>query len=377
MSSAAASANVAVIGAGISGAVCASLLAARGVAVTLFDSGRGAGGRMAQRRELMEDGTELRFDHGAPYFTVSNDEVARVMSGWEARGIVAEWMAMFACFDRATGKFKDFEKEGTTKKYVGVPGMNSICKSLCLQDGVVAKFGVTVGKMDWLQDRSSWSLASLDGKDLGYFDYVVATDKNIASPRFSGLTGRPPPLDLSSFPQLSTMVQDIPVRPCFALMLAFSEPLATVPVHGFSFNNSDSLSWAFCDSSKPGRACVPSNSQYWVLHSTAEYASNVINNIGPRKPSADALAKVAEELFKEFQATGLDIPQPIFMKAHRWGSAFPAIAIGGDDKCIWYKSMKLAVCGDFCASPSVEGAVLSAVRGVSKILGCLNCPSGL
>jgi hypothetical protein len=34
----------------VSGAVCASLLATRGVAVTLFDSGRGAGGRMAQRR---------------------------------------------------------------------------------------------------------------------------------------------------------------------------------------------------------------------------------------------------------------------------------------------------------------------------------------
>ena len=57
----------------------------------------------------MEDATELRFDHGAPYFT-TNDEVARVVSGWEARGIVAEWKAMFACFDRATGKFTDFEK---------------------------------------------------------------------------------------------------------------------------------------------------------------------------------------------------------------------------------------------------------------------------
>lgn len=59
-------------------------------------------------------------------------------------------------------------------------------------------------------------------------------------------------------------------------------------------------------------------SQSWVLRSTAEYASKVIDSMGPRKPSADALAKVAEELFREFQATGLNIPQPIFMKAHRW-----------------------------------------------------------
>ncbi|XP_051177929.1 uncharacterized protein [Lolium perenne] len=373
----AAAANVAVIGGGITGAVCASLLAARGVAVTLFDSGRGAGGRMAQRREVMDDGTELRFDHGAPYFAVSNDEVARVVGGWEARGLVAEWKAMFACFDRETGKFRDFDKEGTIKKYVGVPGMNSICKSLCQEDGVMAKFGVTIGKMDWLQDRSSWSLASLDGKDLGTFDYVVATDKNVASQKVSGLTGKPPPLDLSAFPHLSTMFQDIPVRPCFALMLAFSEPLAMVPVQGFSFYKSDCLSWAFCDSSKPGRACVPANIQSWVLRSTTEYASKVISSMGPRKPSADALAKVAEELFKEFQATGLNIPQPIFMKAHRWGGAFPAISIGGDDKCVWEKSIRLAICGDFCASPSVEGGVLSGTRGASKILGCLNLPSGL
>jgi predicted NAD/FAD-dependent oxidoreductase len=91
--------------------------------------------------------------------------------------------------------------------------------------------------------------------------------------------------DLSLFPHLSTMFQDVPVRPCFALMLAFSEPLAMVqeitnlviytsvdhlcssaswcfiqvPVQGFSFYNSDSLSWAFCDSSKPGRACATPN----------------------------------------------------------------------------------------------------------------------
>jgi len=65
--------------------------------------------------------------------------------------------------------------------------------------------------------------------------------------------------------------------------------------------------------------------QSWVLHSTTEYASKVINNIGPRKPSAEALSKVAEELFGEFQATGLSIPQPFFMKAHRW-SVFSTIS---------------------------------------------------
>jgi predicted NAD/FAD-dependent oxidoreductase len=34
----------------VAGSVCASLLAAKGLAVHVFDSGRGPGGRMSQRR---------------------------------------------------------------------------------------------------------------------------------------------------------------------------------------------------------------------------------------------------------------------------------------------------------------------------------------
>jgi hypothetical protein len=64
---------------------------------------------------------------------------------------------------------------------------------------VEAKFGVTVGKMNWIQDRSSWSLIGLDGKELGQFDGVVASDKNLVSPRFKEVHGVPPPLGPSIY----------------------------------------------------------------------------------------------------------------------------------------------------------------------------------
>ncbi|URE15771.1 endoplasmic reticulum-Golgi intermediate compartment protein [Musa troglodytarum] len=360
--------KVAVIGSGISGAVCASILAAGGVSVTVFETGRGAGGRMSQRRETTEDGRVLFFDHGAPYFSVSDKEVMGVVRSWEARGLVSEWQVPFGSFDQSTGKYVDFDKDETTKKYVGVPGMNSICKALCSDPGVEAKYGITVGKVDWLCDRNLWSLISLDGQDLGQFDGVVASDKNVVSARFTGVTGRPPPLDITSSPDLAILSQDIPVRSCFALMLAFSEPLSSIPLKGVSFKNSQLLSWAYCDSSKPGRSHASSNCECWVLHSTAEYAQGVIARTGLKKLSSDALSKVAEELLHEFEATGINIPHPFFMKAHRWGSAFPAIAIGGDGKCLWDKNKRLAICGDFCASPNVEGAVLSGIRAASKVL---------
>ncbi|RVW78455.1 hypothetical protein CK203_050453 [Vitis vinifera] len=156
--------RVAVVGSGISGAVCASLLARNGVSVTLFESARGPGGRMSYRKE------------------------------WEARGLVAEWKENFASFDCISRKFIDFEKEGLSKKYVGVPVMNSICRALCHEPGVESKFGVGVGSLEWFDEKNLWSLTGLDGQNLGNFEGVVASDKNIFSKRFTDVTGRPPPL---------------------------------------------------------------------------------------------------------------------------------------------------------------------------------------
>ncbi|XP_042489175.1 renalase isoform X2 [Macadamia integrifolia] len=360
--------KVAVVGSGISGAVCASALARNGVAVTVFDSGRGPGGRMSQRREISEDGTELFFDHGAPFFTVNDNDVMGLVHEWEARGLVAEWKERFGSFDCISAKF-DFEKEGSSKKYVGVPGMNSICRAMCHEPGVDTKFGVTVGRLEWLENKNSWLLTGLDGQILGYFDGVVTSDKNTVSPRFTHVTGRPPPLDMILVPELAQKLKEVPVHPCFALMLAFSEPLSSVPVKGFSFKNSDVLSWAHCDSSKPGR---PEMSECWVLHSTFEYAKGVISQTGLQKPSNATLTKVAEELFQEFRSSGLHIPDPFFVKAHR-GSAFPAAVIAAEQKCLWDEGKRLAICGDFCAGPNVEGAVLSGMRASVKLLEMFSC----
>ncbi|XP_016700755.1 renalase isoform X1 [Gossypium hirsutum] len=104
-------AKVAVVGSGISGSVCAATLARNGISVTLFDSARGPGGRMSQRREISEDGRELLFDHGAPYFTVTNPDVLSVVTEWESRGLVAEWKSNFGSFDCFTNKIVNTEHQ--------------------------------------------------------------------------------------------------------------------------------------------------------------------------------------------------------------------------------------------------------------------------
>ncbi|KAF7822507.1 Renalase isoform A [Senna tora] len=362
--------KVAVVGSGISGAVCASNLARNGVPVTLFDSARGPGGRMSQRRENTEDGKELLFDHGAPFFTVNKSEVLSLVQEWESRGLVAEWKEKFGSFDFVTQKFIDTEKEGLSKRFVGVPGMNSICKALCKENGVESKFGVSIGKIEWSDDENLWSLMGLDGQILGQFKGIVASDKNIVSPRITQVSGRLPPLDLSFMPELSAKLQNLPVQPCFAVMLAFAEPLTSIPFKGFSIQNSNVLRWAHCESSKPGRSTT---SERWVLHSTAEYAENIIAQTGLKKPSDTTLKVVADELFQEFQNTGLSTAQPFFKKAHRWGSAFPAASVAPEEKCLWNKNKRLAICGDFCVSPNVEGAIQSGLAAALKLRDGVSC----
>jgi predicted NAD/FAD-dependent oxidoreductase len=61
-------------------------------------------------REKTEDGKELHFDHGAPFFSVSNPEVVRLVQEWESRGLVAEWKEKFGSFDFQTLKFDNIEQ---------------------------------------------------------------------------------------------------------------------------------------------------------------------------------------------------------------------------------------------------------------------------
>ncbi|CAA2984715.1 Protoporphyrinogen oxidase [Olea europaea subsp. europaea] len=363
--------KVAVIGSGISGTVCASILAKTGISVTIFESARGPGGRMSQRREIAEDGRELLFDHGAPYFSLnaSSSEVQSLVNDWESRGLVAEWKAKFGSFDCGAKKFLKIEEKGVIKKYVGLPGMNSICRALCHESGVESRFGLGIGRLEWLDNDDSWSLMSLDGQELGKFKGVVASDKNVFSSRFTNVTGRPPPIDLNVVSDVAFKLKEIPVISCFALMLAFEQPLSSIPVKGFSFKNSEVLSWAYCDSSKPGRSTT---TERWVLYSTAEYAERIIAQTGLQKPSSAVLTEVAEELFHEFQGTGLDISQPFFKKAHRWGSAFPASSITREEKCFWDTKKRLAICGDFCVSPNVEGAICSGIAAASQFTEMLS-----
>ena len=49
------------------------------------------------------------------------------------------------------------------------------------------------------------------------------------------------------------------------------------------------------------------------------------------------------------------------------GSAFPAASVAPEEKCLWDRNKRLAICGDFCVSPNVEGAIESGLAAASRL----------
>ena len=101
--------SVAVIGGGITGATAVSVLVDQlppSSTVTLFDQGRGLGGRTSHRRVRAADGVPIspegdgtaafRFDHGCQFFRADSAEFRdEVLPRWIREGWAAQWEGRF------------------------------------------------------------------------------------------------------------------------------------------------------------------------------------------------------------------------------------------------------------------------------------------
>lgn len=322
--------NVAVVGAGLAGLCCARQLRAAGLAVRVFDKGRGVGGRIATRR------TDFGavFDHGAQYFTVREEPLHRHVENWVTAGVVAPWQGRIGLLN--SGQWTP--PDTSTKCFVGVPTMTALPKYLAQDLDVVLHTRVaTVAS-----DGDSWRLLSEIDDDLGRFDVVILT---APAPQTARLIG-----DDSRFAQTMRTVK---IAPCWAVMIAFDIKLP-LPFDA-AFVEESVLSWIARNSSKPGRAAIPDS---WVLHASPEWSEEHIED-------SDDL--VTSEMLSAFwSATGATPQKYLIADAHRWRYASPREPLA--ERYVYDKGLGLGACGDWCGGPRVEGAFLSGLAMAEALI---------
>jgi predicted NAD/FAD-dependent oxidoreductase len=306
--------RIAVIGAGIAGLACARELARADARVTVFERSRGLGGRLGTRRQ-----GDLAFDHGAQFVTARSRTFVKYAEVAGRAGVLRRWTPRVLEDDRLwEAPVEDW--------HVGVPGMSAAVRPMArnveLQSGV--------GIHEIVQGQRGWQLQADSGRQGAIFDAIAVA---VPAPQALALLG----------PHGGTFrhLHEVRMAPCWAGMFAFGRPLDIgAEVRRWT---QGPLSWAACDSSKPGR---PQGLQCWVVHASIGWSR--------RHLEADA-AEVAQLLLQELAAAaGTRLPAPVHTQAHRWRHAFVEVPLGLP--CIVDEEIAAGACGDWCIAPRVEAA---------------------
>jgi len=330
--------DVAVIGAGLSGLACARSLFDAGIRVQVFDKSRGPGGRMATRRQ-----GDLRFDHGAQYFTVRDPRFRRRVEAWQSDGVVARWPGKLAVVRDGEISFKD----DSTERWVGVPGMSAICGRLA--NGLDVTYGSRVVQLERRDGR--WRLETADGTEAGRFDAVVVS---APAPQTAALLAVPAA-------HMAERAAEVDMAPCWAAMVSFPDTLA-LDFDG-AFCEDSPLGWISRNNTKPGRP--PDES--WILHATPDWSREHLDL------DQDVAAQWLVDAF--YDAVGRRLPRPTSLTAHRWRFALPENPLS--EPCLFDPDLALAACGDWAGGPRVEGAFLSGCAAAEGLAGLRSTSSRL
>lgn len=331
--------KVAVIGAGISGAACAYQLVQRGFEVEVFEKSRGVGGRMVTRRTDSQPNIQnLNFDHGAPFFRGRSPVFLSAIEDWRQKNAVATWQC------------GDTEEH---LRFVGVPGMNALCKDL-LND-ILLRTSAEVKALK--KHGKKWNLTvkknqngSASMETVGPFDHVVMS---IPAPQACDLLA-----DHSSM--LMGPLSNVTYAPCWAVLAHWTKKNSSANVYE-NFDAESPLSWMGKNSTKPGRSSsssIADQSESWVIHASGPWSLKHLET---------AAEEVTQHLLRAaFPFISPKNRLPDFAVAHRWRYARVTRAV--NDNYLTDEAEEISVCGDSLLGGRVESAYLSGLACGREIL---------
>lgn len=395
-----ATADLAVIGAGVGGCALAAELRRRGWrgSLTLLEIGRGPGGRCATRRSRRDPG--LAINHGAPLFNITASPEPQLLEPLRRGG----WLVPFA------GGIHGFDADGQLRApgddplcrgqlWQGQPQMDDLCRGLltlanasgtppCLRSGTLVR---------WLQPgpepdgEDGWTLLDGHGAVLLRCRWLVLSGTLLSHGRCQRVFGWDDiPLQraasLRNDPQLNQAAATLAAMdssPSCHLLLTLPESMAQgwrlQPWRLLSFTAAAQERWGLRRVSlqplRDGRWAV-------VAESSAAFATRHLQVYGSRSSAARMLGaptdpageqQVMADLERALQESLGLATAGAERQLMRWGAAFPE-APGLDPGLSLCRSSRIGFCGDAIAGPGfgrVEGALRSAEALAAQLLPLL------
>jgi len=378
-------ANIAIIGGGLGGSLCALALRSRGLNATIFDAGRALGGRSARSQFLAS--SEPHLDQVIS--TLSN---ANLIKPWTGRfGVMGAKggflplssisTAMAGTKNESptatpttdTGDFCGFLAHARSPIYVGTPNNSSLCTSICELVDVKVHLESHVSAATHVDGK--WMLQIKGGGISEAFDGVVFASHNqtLAADAIKTLSSPPDQPEIKErLDKLSTSLGTLRsshTSPVFTVSLQYPPAaLNRVNFDAATLPADPALQMLIRESSKPGRD-VNAPHDEWTGISTTVFAKVHLES------EVDMVTEMmvrstARVLAPYFGNDEKNVPTPIEARAKRWGAAFTTAPLipstePGED-CVGLEPWRMVIAGDYVQvkqSPGEAMAMSGLVAG--------------
>lgn len=305
--------DVAIVGAGIAGLACGRKLSDAGVRVTIFDKGRGLGGRVATRRI-----DTLQFDHGAQHVTAKAEGFASILSQLTDAGVLAAW-----------------PEPRAAARLVAVPGMSALAKALAA--GLDIRLSTQINTVTPME--GGWRVQG-DALD-HHASHLIMT---VPAPQAQALLGARNPL--------AVPLGGIRFAPCLTLLAV------TAGSADFSARSTpeEPLAWIARDNSKPGRP--QTGASMWIAQAGEAFSQQHLDK------DLDAIAREMLPLFCD--AIGASAAEVSYAAGHRWRYAHAAHPLG--EAFLMSPDRRLYAGGDWCLGTTIESAWQSGTAIAEDVL---------
>ncbi len=334
--------DVAVVGAGLAGLVCAQRLRQAGLRVILLEKSRGLGGRLATRRLA---GTCA--DHGVRCLEVQGALTALLIPKLVEQHLLQPWLTQLTVVEAGQAR------SAHRACYSAVNGLTAVAKWLA------ADLEIWSGQrlQQIAQAGTRWQL-TLEAQNSAAQPPLLASAVVMAIPAPQALTLLEPLA--AQLPDLIQAIQEVEFAPCLTVIASYTAS-AELPPPAVQFLDDANLAWISLESSKGRDPQIPT----LIVQSSSAFAVQHLE-------SNDL--KSAGGLLLHQAVAALNLPrwleQPAEQQVHRWRYGFVSQPLAAQ-YLSQSKPLPLVCAGDWCGGSNIEAALASGLAAAAETIRLL------